>query len=141
MARGAQCVTVKEAHRRRPSLTISVNNTLTRTRGIYFGFETKFQYFSACMTPERRLFERPHRDVRAAVNNDNQADDEAQRLRMALDETLSREREAQQNCILLKQLLDALPVGLTLHDASGDLVLANAVAASNLAAGPNASKR
>jgi diguanylate cyclase (GGDEF)-like protein len=93
------------------------------------------------MTPNRRLFERPRRDVRAAVNNDKPDEDELQRLRVALDETLSREREAQQNCILLKQLLDALPVGLTVHDAGGDLVLANAVAASKLAAGSPAPKR
>ena len=66
------------------------------------------------------------------MSANNQFDDEAQQLRARLSELKLREQEAQQNCSLLKEILDVLPLGLIVRDDNGELVLVNATAAAKL---------
>src|SRR5579871_775541 len=66
------------------------------------------------------------------VRDGDQTETEAQPLRALLDELRQREQSAQQNCKMLKEILDALPIGLTVEDAAGRLVLVNDAAAAKL---------
>jgi len=72
------------------------------------------------------------------VRDGDKTDTEAQELRALLDQLRERERSALQNCKLLKEVLDALPIGLTVEDAAGQLVLVNDAAAAKLGSAPSA---
>jgi c-di-GMP phosphodiesterase Gmr len=74
----------------------------------------------------------PCNDTQVTVGDSNPFEDEAQQLRLRLGELQLREQQAQQNCSLLKEILDVLPIGLTVQDAGGELVLLNATAADKL---------
>ena len=66
------------------------------------------------------------------MRDGDQTETEAQPLRALIDQLREREHAAQQNCKLLKDILDALPIGLTVEDAAGQLVLVNDAAAAKL---------
>ena len=71
-------------------------------------------------------------DAQATVNNDETLQDDGQQLQGRIAELEQREREARHACGLLQEVLDALPVGLTVQDHNGELALVNATAARNL---------
>jgi cyclic di-GMP phosphodiesterase Gmr len=75
------------------------------------------------------------------VRDGNQTETEAQQLRALLVELRAREQGAQQNCKLLKDILNALPIGLTVEDAKGQLVLINDAAAAKLGSRASAPAR
>jgi diguanylate cyclase (GGDEF)-like protein len=58
---------------------------------------------------------------------------EMHRLRAQVDRLRRSEQQAQQDCGLLKDILDSLPIGVTVQDGSGALVLVNDTAAAKLA--------
>ena len=58
---------------------------------------------------------------------------EVQRLSHLADELRRSEQDAQQNVSLLEEIVDHLPIALTVQDPDGRFILANAAAAANLA--------
>jgi diguanylate cyclase (GGDEF)-like protein/PAS domain S-box-containing protein len=72
------------------------------------------------------------------VRDGDKTDTEAQELRALLDQLREREQSALENCKLLKEILDALPIGLTVENAAGQLVLVNDAAAAKLGSAPSA---
>jgi len=57
---------------------------------------------------------------------------EAARWRRKVEEGQRNAREAEQDCTFLKDIVDALSIGLTVQDESGRFILVNKAAAANL---------
>jgi c-di-GMP phosphodiesterase Gmr len=97
-------------------------------------FETKSQYFFGSIAAKRcqEPIETATGTAGVIVRDGDQIEAETQRLRALLEELRERERKARQSGDLLKGILDALPVGLTVEDAQGQLVLINHAAAARL---------
>jgi cyclic di-GMP phosphodiesterase Gmr len=68
-----------------------------------------------------------------AMRTGGKLGDEIARLRRRIDELTSSERNAVQDRDLLREIIDLLPVSLTVQDEDGRFILVNAVAAANLA--------
>src|SRR6266849_3113037 len=63
----------------------------------------------------------------------SQLEAEMQQLNLLIEQTCLNEQSAQQECRLFKEIIDHLPISLTVQDDNGRFILANAMAAANLA--------
>jgi diguanylate cyclase (GGDEF)-like protein/PAS domain S-box-containing protein len=68
-----------------------------------------------------------------AANRGSAAEAELAAMNKVLAQANQEARDAQHNCDLLRQIVDHLPIGVTVQDDSGRFILANALAATNLA--------
>ncbi len=71
-------------------------------------------------------------DAQETVRDGNQLEVEAHELRLQLGELHQSQQGMQQDCNFLKEILNVLPIGLTVQDADGRLVLINDAAAAKL---------
>jgi c-di-GMP phosphodiesterase Gmr len=63
-----------------------------------------------------------------ALASTERAEREVEEIRRQIDEANRAEQRAKRDCDVLRTLIDALPVSVTLHDLDGHLILANAAA-------------
>ena len=68
-----------------------------------------------------------------AVRNGNKLESEVQRLNVLVAQSRQSEQDTQQDNRLLQEIVDHLPIALTVQDAEGRFILVNSVAAANLA--------
>jgi cyclic di-GMP phosphodiesterase Gmr len=68
-----------------------------------------------------------------AVRNGNKLESENQRLNLLVAQSRQNEQDTQQDNRLLQEIVDHLPLALTVQDAEGRFILVNSVAAANLA--------
>src|SRR5256885_9936906 len=67
------------------------------------------------------------RSTRAMAPGENP--DAAEPIELAVERLREAEQTARQNCQLLMDVIDLLPIGVTLQDRKGEVLLANAAAA------------
>ena len=67
-----------------------------------------------------------------AARHGNALAAEAERWRRQVEDGQRNAREAEQDCTFLKDIVDALSIGLTVQDESGRFILVNKAAAANL---------
>jgi diguanylate cyclase (GGDEF)-like protein/PAS domain S-box-containing protein len=68
-----------------------------------------------------------------AARTSNKRDAQIERLSRLVEQLQQSEQSAQKDSALLKQIIDELPISLTVQDDDGRFILVNAIAAANLA--------
>jgi cyclic di-GMP phosphodiesterase Gmr len=72
------------------------------------------------------------------MRNSERLRQEGERLRRLIDDLQHDGQKTSPSYGLLKEIIEQLPIGLTVQDDSGSFILANSVAAANLAMSPDA---
>ena len=85
------------------------------------------------MTISNRIPQAPANAPIDVVRSSSQLEAEVQQLSLLVEQARLGEQSAQQDHRLLKEIIDHLPISLTVQDENGRFILANAMATANLA--------